>query len=515
MTDKNSKLTELTIKETSDLLDKKEVSAVEVAGAYLERIKKAEPEVHAYLSVTEKEAKKAAEEADKRRKKGSTLSKLDGIPASIKDVLLTKDIKTTAASKMLENYIPLENATSVQRLVDGGVVVLGKNNCDAWAHGSSTENSDFGPSKNPWDTSRVPGGSSGGSAAAVAANECAYSIGTDTGGSIRQPAGFCGVVGLKPTYGLVSRYGLIAMASSLDVVGPITKTVYDNALVLNQIAGADPKDATSKGNAPDYLKNIDRGIKGLKIGLPKEYFGKGLNPFVKDAVTLAAKTFEKLGAKIVDVSLPNTEYGIATYYVIQPAEVSSNLGRYDGIKYGYSAKESKNLIDHYFKSRTEGFGDEAKRRIMLGTYVLSAGYYEAYYAKAMKVRTVIKRDFEDAYKKCDVILTPTAPTTAFKFGEHSKDPLSMYLEDVYTVTANLAGVPGLALPCGMAASENRKQLTVNKKPIASSQKQEAPALPVGMQLLGPHFTEDVLFRVGHAFEEATKNEEWRKIKKEV
>lgn len=491
-------ITKLTIRETSELLGKKEVSAAEVAGAYLGRIKKAEPKVHAYLLVTEKEAKKAAEEADKRRKKGSTLSALDGIPSSIKDVLLTKNIKTTAASKMLENYIPLENATSVQKLVDSGAVVLGKNNCDAWAHGSSTENSDFGPSKNPWDTSRVPGGSSGGSAAAVAANECAYSIGTDTGGSIRQPAGFCGVVGLKPTYGLVSRYGLIAMASSLDVVGPITKTVYDNALVLSVIAGADPCDSTSvyreqsrtAGSKPkNYISNIKKDIKGLKIGLPKEYFGKGLNPFVKDAVMAAAKTFEKLGAKIVDVTLPNTEYGIATYYVIQPAEVSSNLGRYDGIKYGYSAKESKNLIDHYFKSRTEGFGAEAKRRIMLGTYVLSAGYYDAYYAKAMKVRTIIKKDFEEAWEKCDVILAPTSPTTAFKFGEHTKDPLSMYLEDVYTVTANLAGVPGLSLPCGF----------------------DTKKLPIGMQLLGPHFSEDTLFRVGHAFEEATKDADWRKF----
>lgn len=511
----------LTIKETANLLGKKEVSAVEVAEAYLGRMKKAEPEVHAYLAVTEKEAKKAAEESDNRRKKGQSLSKLDGIPAGIKDVLLTKDIKTTAASKMLENYIPLENATSVQKLVDGGAVMLGKNNCDAWAHGSSTENSDFGPSKNPWDTSRVPGGSSGGSAAAVAANECAYSIGTDTGGSIRQPAGFCGVVGLKPTYGLVSRYGLIAMASSLDVVGPITKTIEDNALVLNQIAGADQKDATSagspfdsaQGNTANYLKNIEGGVKGLKIGLPKEYFGKGLSLEVKEAVMAAAKTFEKLGAKIVEASLPNTEYGIATYYVIQPAEVSSNLGRYDGIKYGYSAKESKNLIDHYFKSRTQGFGDEAKRRIMLGTYVLSAGYYEAYYAKAMKVRTVIKRDFEEAYKKCDVILAPTAPTTAFKFGEHSKDPLSMYLEDVYTVTANLAGIPSLALPCGFTTGHCEESSTKQSRSPRSAR--DDKPLPIGMQLMGPHFSEDIIFQAGYTFEGATKNADWRALRMEV
>jgi len=313
----------------------------------------------------------------------------------------------------------------------------------------------------------------------VAAEEAPLSLGTDTGGSIRQPASYCGVVGLKPTYGLCSRYGLIAMASSLDVPGPFTKTVYDNALALSLIAGADQKDATSAGaQTKDYLKNINESIEGLRIGLPKEYFAEGINSEVKEAVLAAAEVYKKLGAKIIDISLPMTQYGIATYYVIQPAEVSSNLGRYDGIKYGHAAKDSKNLIDHYYKSRTEGFGEEAKRRIMLGTYVLSAGYFDAYYKKAMQVRTLIKKDFDEAFKKVDVILGPTAPTTAFKFGAHSNDPLAMYLEDAYTVNANLAGIPALAMPCG----------------------KDSDGLPIGMQLMGPQFSEDLLFRVGHLYE---------------
>jgi len=496
-----------TITELSDLLDKKEVSSVEITKAYLAQIKKTEPKIHAFLTVAGKEALKAAKESDKRIKTGKRLSKLDGIPVAIKDVILTKGIKTTAASKMLENYVPLEDATVVKRLKDAGAVIIGKNNCDAWAHGSSTENSDFGPTKNPWDTSRVPGGSSGGSTAAVAASEAPYSIGTDTGGSIRQPAGFCGVVGLKPTYGLCSRYGLIAMASSLDVPGPITKTVEDNAMVLSAIAGEDPRDATSarkpfgsaQGNTANYLKNIDGGIKGLKIGLPKEYFGEGISKEVKDAVMGAAKTFEKLGAKIIDVSLPNTKYGNAAYYIIQPAEVSSNLGRYDGIKYGFSAKESKNLIDYYFKSRSEGLGVEAKRRIMLGTYVLSAGYYEAYYGRAMKVRTLIKKDFEDAFKEVDVILGPTSPTTAFKIGEHANDPLAMYLEDVYTVNMNLAGVPALAMPCGFTGHCEEESTKQSRSPRFA---RDNKSLPVGMQIVGPHFSEDLIYQVGYAFKEA-------------
>lgn len=471
-------VTKLTIKELSEALEKGDLTSSEIVKAYLDRIKEVDVDIHAFLAMND-EALTEAKQSDERRKKGEALSKVDGIPVAIKDILLTKGLVTTASSKMLENYVPLEDATVVRKLKEAGMIILGKNNCDAWAHGSSTENSDFGPTKNPHDLSRVPGGSSGGSAAAVAANEAPLSIGTDTGGSIRQPAAYCGVVGLKPTYGLSSRYGLIAMASSLDVPGPFTKTVYDNALVLGIIAGQDPKDATSMGSKPkDYLVGIAGGVKGLRIGLPKEYFAEGVSPEVRDAVLSAAEKFKTLGAEIVDISLPMTKYGIATYYVVQPAEVSSNLGRYDGIKYGYSTKAAKSLVEHYYKSRTEGLGDEAKRRIMLGTYVLSAGYFDAYYKKAMQVRTLIRQEFEKAFTKCDVILGPTTPTTAFKFGAHSNDPLSMYLEDAYTVNANLAGIPALAMPCG----------------------KDKDGLPIGMQLTGPQFSEDVLFRVGHAFE---------------
>jgi aspartyl-tRNA(Asn)/glutamyl-tRNA(Gln) amidotransferase subunit A len=485
---------DLTVKELSDKLANGELTSVEATKAYLEQIKKGDDRIHAFLTITEKEALLAAEESDARRKKRSTLSDLDGVPMALKDVLLTKDVRTTASAKMLEDYIPLENATAVKKLKEAGCVLLGKNNNDAWAHGGSTENSDFGPTKNPWNLEHVPGGSSGGSAAAVAALEAPFTLGTDTGGSIRQPAGFCGVVGLKPTYGLVSRYGLIAMASSLDVVGPMTKNVEDAALVLSAIAGADEKDATSSGaRVKDYLSTIKDGVKGLKIGLPKEYFGEGLDSEVKNAVMAAAKELEKSGAELIDISLPNTEYGIATYYIVQPAEVSSNLGRYDGIHYGYASEKGKNLIDHYFKSRSEAFGEEAKRRIMLGTYVLSAGYYEAYYNKAMKVRTVIKRDFEDAFKEVDLILGPTSPTPAFKFGAHSNDPLAMYLEDAYTVNANLAGIPAISIPCGFSST----------------------GLPIGFQLMGPQFTEDVILRAGYNFEEKTKDAQWRNEKVEV
>jgi aspartyl-tRNA(Asn)/glutamyl-tRNA(Gln) amidotransferase subunit A len=484
----------LSVKELSKKLASGELTSIEITKAYLEQIKKVDNDIHAFLTVSEKEALAAAQESDARRKEGSTLSALDGVPMALKDVLLTKDIRTTASAKMLENYIPLEDATAVKKLKEAGCILLGKNNNDAWAHGGSTENSDFGPTKNPWNQDHVPGGSSGGSAAAVAALEAPFTLGTDTGGSIRQPAGFCGVGGLKQTYGLVSRYGLIAMASSLDVVGPMAKTVEDAALVLSAIAGADGKDATSAGSKPkDYLSSIKDGVKGLKIGLPREYFGEGLDPEVKSAVMTAAKELEKAGAQLIDVSLPNTEYGIATYYVIQPAEVSSNLGRFDGVHYGYASKDGKNLIDHYFKSRSEAFGSEAKRRIMLGTYVLSAGYYEAYYNKAMKVRTIIKRDFEEVFKKVDLILGPTSPTPAFKFGSHQDDPLAMYLEDAYTVNANLAGIPALALPCGLAKND----------------------LPIGFQLMGPHFSEDLVFKAGHAYEEQTKSADWRNVKAEV
>lgn len=473
-----SQIIKLTIQELAEKLEKGELTSVEITKAFLDQIKEKDGEIHAFLALNER-ALAEAEESDKRRKTSQVLSKIDGIPVAIKDVLLTKGVTTTAGSKMLENYVPVEDATVVRLLKDAGAIIIGKNNCDAWAHGGSTENSDFGPSKNPHDTSRVPGGSSGGSAAAVAALEVPMSIGTDTGGSIRQPAGYCGVVGMKPTYGLCSRYGLIAMASSLDVPGPMTNSVLDNALALSVMADPDPKDATSAGSQPkDYLSDIKKGVKGLKIGLPKEYFSEGISEEVKKFVIAAADKYKKLGAEIIDISLPMTKYGIATYYVIQPAEVSSNLGRYDGIKYGYEAKDSLNLKDHYFKSRTQGFGEEAKRRIMIGTFVLSSGYYDAYYNQAMKVRTLIKNDFEEAFKKVDLIIGPTAPTSAFKFGEHSGDPLAMYLEDIYTVNINLAGIPSLALPCG----------------------EDKNKMPIGMQIIGPQFSEDLIYRAGYAYE---------------
>jgi aspartyl-tRNA(Asn)/glutamyl-tRNA(Gln) amidotransferase subunit A len=483
----------MTIMEMSTALGSGELTSVEITGAFLDRIRIAEPTVHAFLAMNN-DAQKAAEESDARRKAGEPLSEFDGVPVAIKDVLLTNGIETTASSAMLRGYVPVEDASVVKKLKTAGMIILGKNNCDAWAHGSSTENSDFGPTKNPWNPEYVPGGSSGGSTACVAAKEAPVSLGTDTGGSIRQPAGFCGVVGLKPTYGLVSRYGLIAMASSLDSVGPITSSVIDNASILNLIAGPDPKDATSAGSkTTDYTANISNGVAGLRIGLPREYFGDGLSKEVKECVMAAAKNLEKQGATLVEIELPHTQYGIATYYVLQPAEVSSNLGRFDGIKYGYSAKKSENLIDHYFKSRSEGLGDEAKRRIMLGSYVLSAGYYDAYYAKAMKVRSLIKNDFDNAFKKVDVILAPTSPTTAFKFGAHTSDPLAMYLEDIYTVNINLAGVPSLALPCGFG--ENN--------------------LPVGMQIIGPQYSEALIYQAAHAYELTTKNDIWRQNKNKI
>lgn len=496
------KIIKLTIRELAEALKKEELSSVDIVEAYLDRIKKVDKKINAFLAIND-EALLEAKNSDKRRSAGKEISKLDGIPIGIKDVILTKKLETTAASKMLKGFLPLEDATVVKRLKDAGMIVLGKNNCDAWAHGGSTENSDFGPTKNPYDYLRVPGGSSGGSTAAVAAFETPVSIGTDTGGSIRQPSGFCGVVGMKPTYGLCSRYGLIAMTSSLDVPGPITNSVYDNALILGIMAGSDEKDATSFGvEKRDYLKNINTEIKGLKIGVPKEYFDSGLSKEVRDSVIGAIDFFKKNGAKIIETSLPNTKYGIATYYVIQPAEVSSNLSRYNGISYGYSSNNSENLIDHYFKSRTEGLGSEAKRRIMLGNYVLSSGYYDAYYKKAMRVRALIKKDFEDAFKKCDVIIGPTSPSVAFRFGEHKKNSLSMYLQDAYTVNANLAGIPSLALPCGWANNSSEKNLSDGSDSL--SLLSNSGKLPIGMQIMGPQFSEDLLYQVGYFFENHKK-----------
>jgi aspartyl-tRNA(Asn)/glutamyl-tRNA(Gln) amidotransferase subunit A len=433
------------------------------------------------------QAQSAAKEVDKKIKKGEYLKSLEGIPCGIKDLILTEGIVTTASSKMLQNYMPLFDATVIRKLKENGAIILGKQNCDAWGHGSSTENSDYGPTHNPWDLERVPGGSSGGSAASVAADQVIFSLGTDTGGSIRHPASLCGVIGLKPTYGRVSRFGAIAMGSSLDQIGPIAKTVEDAAIILNIIAGLDKKDSTTLPKpVPDYTKNLQQGIKGLKIGLPKEAFIKGLDPEIKSLIQVAVKDLEKQGAKIEEIDLKTLPYGLACYYIIMPSEVSSNLGRYDGIRYGFQDKDAKDLFEIYTKSRAKGFGAEAKRRIMIGTYVLSAGYYDAYYKKAMRVRTLIKRDFDNAFNKVDLLLMPTSPRPAFKIGENINDPLTMYLEDIYTVTINLAGVPAISVPCGYIDN-----------------------LPVGMQLIGKQFDEETILRAAYAYEQANG---WNKIK---
>lgn len=478
----------MNIKELNKKFILNELTPSKALDDFVDTIEKTEKKLNALVSKTFDEAKVQANAADDRFAKGKSLGELDGVVVTIKDVFCTKDIRTTASSKMLDNFIPAYGATVVKKLKAAGVVIAGKNNCDAWAHGASTENSDYGVTPNPWDLTRVSGGSSGGSAAAVASGECVFSIGSDTGGSIRQPAGFCGVVGLKPTYGRVSRYGLIAMASSLDTVGPITNCVYDNAAVLEVIAGKDEKDSTSVDlPVPKYTSVLEKPLKGRKIGWAKEFFDFGLDDDIKKAMLEAKKKFESLGAEIVEISLPNIKYGVPVYYIIQPAEVSSNLGRFDGIKYGHSTEKSTDLIDHYFKSRDEGLGAEAKRRIMLGTFVLSAGFYDAYYNKAMKVRTLIKNDFDRAFEKVDVIISPVSPTTAFKIGENSADPLKMYLADIYTAPINLAGNPSLSLPCGFDSNK----------------------LPIGMQIIGKLFEEGTIYNFGYQFEQATKNEAWR------
>jgi len=466
------KLYKLTINQAKEGLKKKEFSVKELVSSCLEQIKKLNPKLNAFITVCEKEALKEAEEKDKKIRNSQSVIRnlpLFGIPIAVKDLFCTKRIRTTAASKVLGNYIPVYDATVIRKLKEAGAIIIGKANCDAWAHGSSGENSDFGPTKNPFDESLVPGGSSSGSAVAVATGMSLAATGTDTGGSIRLPAAFCGVVGLKPTYGRVSRFGVIAMASSLDSIGHFTKNVEDSALILNITAGKDPYDATTPLlDVPKYLKNLKEKIKGIKIGVPKEYFIKGIVKEIEQQTLLAIKKLEKLGAKIVNISLPHTKYAVAVYYIIQPAEVSSNLARYDGIRYGFGR---------------EKFGAEAKRRIMLGTYTLSAGYYEAYYLKAMKVRTLIRKDFEEAFEKVQAIVTPVSPTLPFKLGEKTQNPLEMYLSDIFTIPANLAGLPGLSLPGGW----------VNN-------------LPVGIQILGPQFSEELLFRIGHALEQQRKNE---------
>jgi aspartyl-tRNA(Asn)/glutamyl-tRNA(Gln) amidotransferase subunit A len=476
------KLYSLTIHELRELLLRRQVSVTEVVTSFLERIETLDPHIKAYLAVHADQALAQAREFDS----GATsleLSPLAGIPLAIKDVICMRGTRTTCASRILENFRPPYDATVIQRLRAAGAIFLGRTNMDEFAMGSSTENSAFGPTRNPWDLSRVPGGSSGGSAGAVAADLCSGSLGTDTGGSIRQPASFCGVVGLKPTYGRVSRFGLVAFASSLDQIGPITKDVEDAAITLGVLAGYDPSDSTSVDEpVQDYRSLLSQPMEGLRLGIPKEYFVTGLDPEVNAAVRQAISTCAALGAEIVDISLPHTEYGVAAYYIIAPAEASSNLARYDGVKYGFRADESRDLLDMYSYTRSRGFGAEVKRRIMLGTYVLSAGYYDAYYRKASQVRSLIRQDFLNAFEHCDAILTPVAPIPAFKLGEKTDDPLQMYLSDVCTLPASLAGIPGISVPCGLSSE----------------------GLPIGLQILGSHFREDLILRIAYQFEQATE-----------
>jgi len=445
--DNVEKLLEMNIMQTRELLKKREITSVELTRFYLDRIKKYDGVLLTYIKLTEDVAMEMAKEADGRIAKGEDKWLL-GIPFGIKDIFCTRGIETTCASQILRGFIPPYDATVIKKLREDGFVHLGRLNMDEFAMGSSTENSSFQTTRNPWDLSRIPGGSSGGSASAVAAGLCMASLGTDTGGSIRQPAGLCGTVGLKPTYGRVSRYGLVAFASSLDQIGPITRSVTDCAVVLNVIAGYDPMDSTSIPQpVPDYMEYLGRDIKGMKIGIPKEYFIEGMEDDVKKAMEDSISLFVNHGASVVDITLPHTGYAVATYYIVCTAEASSNLARYDGVKYGLRA-EGKDIIDMYKKTRLMGFGKEVKRRIILGTYVLSSGYYDAYYRKAGKVRTLIRRDFEEAFKQCDIILTPVSPTTAFKIGEKVEDPLMMYLSDIFTIPINLAGLPAMSVPCG-------------------------------------------------------------------
>lgn len=473
-------ITELTVHELIEKLDKKEITSEEIVKSYLDRIDEKEKDVQAFVTVEDRETVlKKAKEADEKMKNGRT--SLEGIPVGIKDNMCTKGVKTTCSSKMLENFVAPYDATVVEKLNENGMISLGKLNMDEFAMGGSTEYSYFHKTYNPWDLNRVPGGSSGGSAAAVAANLVPWALGSDTGGSIRQPASLCGVVGLKPTYGLVSRYGLVAFASSLDQIGPITKDVTDSAILLNVIAGHDAKDTTSENiEKKDYTKSLKNDVKGMKIALPKEFIGEGINEEVKNAILDAANKFRELGAEVEECSLDIGKQALATYYIIACAEASSNLGRFDGIRYGYRSENYDNLKDIYKNSRSEGFGPEVKRRIILGTYVLSSGYYDAYYKKAQKVRTVIKKQYEELFKKYDLILTPTSPTVAFKIGEKSSNPLEMYLADICTVPVNIAGLPGMSVP-----------YTVDSN-----------GMPIGVQLIGGYFKEEKIFRAAYTLEQA-------------
>jgi len=469
-----------------------EVSAAEIVRAYVLRIGQVEPKVKAYVTQVKDAALAQAEALDRQLKGWRRTKPLTGMPLAIKDNLCTEGVPTTCSSRMLQRFVPPYDATVVAKLREQDYILLGKTNLDEFAMGSSTENSAFGPSRNPWNLQCVPGGSSGGSAAAVAADECAAALGSDTGGSIRQPAAFCGVVGLKPTYGRVSRYGLVAFASSLDQVGPITKDVRDAAFLLGAIAGHDPMDSTSAERpVPDYMKALaKKDLKKVRVGVPREFFAEGLDPDVEQAVTAAIEELKRLGAEIKEIQLPRTDAAVAVYYVLATAEASSNLARFDGVKFGLRAKETKDLLDLYMKTRQEGFGPEVKRRIMLGTYVLSAGYYDAYYGKAQAVRTLVCQDFDAAFKEVDVIVTPATPTPAFKLGEKSEDPLQMYLSDIYTISVNLAGLPAIALPCGLSKG----------------------GLPIGMQLIGRAFEEETILRAAHAYEQSTN---WRTKKPNI
>jgi len=469
------------------LLINRKISSMELTEAVFARIEKVEDKVRAFVTLTKEGAIKQARAADERIKNKDGVTPLTGIPLAIKDNFCTRGILTTCSSKILANHLPAYDATVVHKIKAAGGVILGKTNMDEFAMGSSTENSGVHPTHNPWDLKAVPGGSSGGSAAAVAADEAVLATGSDTGGSIRQPAAFCGVVGLKPTYGRVSRYGLVAFASSLDQIGPLTKDVTDNALFLNFMAGHDVKDSTSVDlPVPDYQKSLVDNIKGMKIGVIRELLGKGIDTEVKEVFNRAVKKLEELGAKIIEISMPNFEYAVATYYLIAPAEASSNLARFDGVKYGHRTREAKDLLTMYNQTRAEGFGNEVKRRIMLGTYALSAGYYDAYYLKALKVRTLIKQDFEKAFNQCELLLSPVTPSVAFKIGEKSADPLAMYLSDIATIPVNLAGLPAISLPCGFIKD-----------------------LPVGLQIIGPAFAEETILRAAYTFEQ---NTDWHKRK---
>jgi len=481
---------QLTIHQAHNLLKTRQLSSLELTRACLERIRQVEPKVHALVTVTDELALRQAEKADRLIAQGD-VHPLTGVPVVIKDNMCTKGVRTTCSSRMLANFVPPYEATVVEKLNERGAVIVGKANMDEFAMGSSTEHSAFFTTQNPWDLSRVPGGSSGGSAVAVAADEAIYALGSDTGGSIRQPAGFCSVTGLKPTYGRVSRYGLVAFASSLDQIGPLTKDVTDCAIVLNSIAGYDSRDSTSVPYpTPDYTQCLTTDIKGLRIGVPKEYFVAGMQAEVEQALRAAINKLEELGANVeFEVSLPHTPHALAVYYIIAPSEASANLARYDGVKYGFSYQDTDNMWEALEKTKQFGFGDEVKRRIMLGTYALSAGYYDAYYLKAQKVRTLIRREFDQAFEKYDAVVTPTSPTVPFKIGEKMEDPLQMYLSDVFTIPVNIAGLPAITIPAGFA-----------------------DGLPIGMQLIGKPFGEEAILRIAYAYEQAT---EWHKRKPEI